>query len=356
MEKGLWPQVQKGGGRILSTQPLPDIPGIKTLGDGATFRSRFVVSQIRQKTDKNGKAYWEISVMDSGGTLDAKIWGGSRWIDRSQGPEANRIDPLENGFALALEGKTIGVVGRVGTYKGQSQYTFEEVYFLNQEENPPHNFVQKAPVPVDELEARFWKLVDGCEGPCGNFLRKVFDREGDLWKRFRVLPAAVSHHHAYVHGLLEHTLTTAESAVAVAVRYRDGGAPVSPDVVTAGALLHDLGKLDAYNLSPAPFTTIAGTIHDHIALGYAKFCELAEAHGLDEGSFLHLGHILLSHHGRKEFGSPVVPGTAEAMIVSAADELDFHLFCYGHAVTAMPEGQYISDWNNATQRRYWKAP
>lgn len=178
---------------------------------------------------------------------------------------------------------------------------------------------------------------------------------GDFWQRFRHSPAAVTHHHAYAHGLLEHTVSVTRLALSMAESAR-GNPHVSVDteVVVTGALLHDLGKVESYSLSPVPEMTLPGAVLDHVGPGFALFVRFAEAWGLDERSTLALGHILLSHHGQKEYGAAVLPATPEAIIVSSADEVDFRLFCWGDAVGGLLEGEEISDFHYSAQRRFWK--
>ncbi|MCF7935841.1 MAG: HD domain-containing protein [Synergistales bacterium] len=329
------------------------IAEIRQLAEGETFKGLFAVQSILQRKDRNGNPFWEISVMDPSGTLDAKIWGNSTWMDAGGGREnAAEFDPTAEGCAQRLTGTTIGGKGKVGTFKGKPQYTLNAVYLLNQEEYPAHAFVQKSPVPYEELHERFDSLRRSAPEEMRSFLDFVFS--GSLWDRFRVLPAAVTHHHAYVHGLLEHTVMVTESALAVAQRYERSGIPVDPGVVIAGGLLHDLGKIETYELVPTPEVTLRGAVIDHVALGYAAFSRLAGEYGLEERTATHLGHILLSHHGQKEFGSPILPATPEALIVAAADELDFKLFCWDEQIQPLNADQEISGFHFATQRRFWK--
>ncbi len=323
---------------------------IKKLPPSKKFKLWGVVSRIDSRKDRNNKTFWDIVLMDEQGQIQGKVWSNAQWLDRQDPSIKDRELPAEK--IVEIEGCTVGVQGQVVEFRGQSQYNFNAIYFVHQSEYPPHDFVQKSPVPVVRLERAFTDLKGSCSGQIADFLDFVFT--GELWKDFRVAPAAVSHHHAYVHGLLEHTVRVASSAKNIALSYTEGCYDVDHDIVVAGCLLHDLGKIDAYNLNPAPGISIPGFIHDHIALGYAKFSELSKAFELDENLFLHLGHILLSHHGRKEFGSPVLPSTLEAMIVSSADELDFKLFCYKNSIDDLEEDKEISEYNQSTGRRFWK--
>jgi len=322
---------------------------VKKLAPQGKFKLWGVVSRINGRKDKNGKTFWDLALMDEQGQIEGKVWSNAQWLDR-QDP-AVKDKALEDDMILEIEGKTVGVQGQVVEFRGQPQYNFNAIYYLHQEEYPPHEFVQKSPVPLEELENSFDDLVQACSGQIHDFLEFVFS--GDLYKVFKVAPAAVAHHHAYVHGLLEHTVRVCSSAKAIAETYLDGGYPVELNYVIGGALLHDLGKIDAYKLNPAPGIAVPGFIHDQIALGYEKLASLAKDFGLDETVFLHLGHILLSHHGCKEYGSPVLPATLEAMIISSSDELDFKLFCYRNSIENLDVGQDISEYNNSTGRRFW---
>ena len=164
----------------------------------------------------------------------------------------------------------------------------------------------------------------------------------------------MSHHHAYANGLLEHTVSVAACAKAMAESMAASGYDVDKEIVIAGALLHDIGKLESYRMAPVPEITVEGALLDHVAQGYLRFSELSAQFGLSEKLRTHLSHILLSHHGQREFGSPVVPATPEALIVSSADELDFRMFCWKDSVKNLTDDQPISAWNNSTQRRFWK--
>ncbi len=333
---------------------------IKVLPVGEKFSVVGVVLDIREKKDKNGKSYWTMSLMDRSGAMDAKVWGNSQWWDYREGVRSQLDDPSSSSLVTNLKGTTVGVTGQVSEFRGKNQYNFNQVFLVDQkrEEYRPESFVQTAPVAVDDLEVRFDALVNRCSGPVGDFLRFVFAKDGEIWDRYRVMPAAVAHHHAYVHGLLEHSISVTELALSMAQAIHGFRAP-DVSLVIAGALLHDLGKLDSYILNPGPSMTVQGTVIDHVALGYVRFESLAQSFGLDEVLRTALGHVILSHHGHKEYGSPVLPGTPEALVVSAADELDFKLFCWGDAVSQLRGGfeaieDAISDIHYPTQRRYWK--
>lgn len=335
----------------MSENPQSTTAEIKNLAEGTLFKGVFAVQKISRRNDRNGRPYWDLQLMDREGTLEGKVWNDSTWWDLRDEGNRHKIEAEARTGMDQLEGMTLGLQGKVAQFNGRLQFNFTGLYLLDQETNPPHAFVQRSPIPLSELEERFAMLLQATSGSIRTFLDQVFS--GERLDLFNVAPAAVSHHHAYVHGLLEHTVSVAECALALVDVYISRGLNVDRNVVVAGALLHDLGKIEAYSLNPTPDMTVEGVFLDHIALGYATFSRLAEELALPGEQKGILGHIILSHHGQKEFGSPVLPASVEALIVSAADELDFKVFCCEDSVRILPEGAAVTEFNRSTQRRFW---
>ena len=329
---------------------------IKKMQKDEKFYALGVVTRSNIKKDKNGRAYWDIAIMDGDGSIEGKIWSNGIWYACESGGKDTIGDPLSDSRTIILEGKTLGLQGQIGEYKGQAQYAFNAVYYVDQAKYPPHSFVQRSPISPDELEKEFNSLRCSCREPLKGFLDFVFDTK-KYWDKYKDWPAAVTHHHAYVGGLLEHSITTTRVANHIAEVYSKIGMEIDIDLVTAGALLHDIGKLEAYTLNPAPNMVTAGNVIDHVALGYRLISNLADEYGLDKMNkklSLALAHIVLSHHGSKEFGSPVLPAIPEAFVVAAADDLDFKLFCWQESVSSLEEDKEITDFHFAMQRRFWK--
>ncbi|MDR3075913.1 MAG: HD domain-containing protein [Synergistaceae bacterium] len=324
----------------------------RALRAGEMFKGIYVVNSLTRKTDKNGKPYWEMMVSDETGTLSAKVWSDAGWLDRSTSETESRPSLLTEPQIAELRGRVVGLTGKTVDFRGQVQHNFNSISLLDQVKFPPSKFIAHSEIPLAELQSRFDNLVEGCSPEIRDFLRFVFG--GERAKAFSEAPAAVTNHHAYAHGLLEHTITLTETARLMAEHYKGVYPSVDVSIVVAGALLHDLGKIASYAMSPVPEMTLQGAVLDHIALGYAEFTRLAEEAKLPHGTATQLGHIMLSHHGQKEFGSPIVPATLEALIVAAADALDFLLFCWKDATSDMPQGQNISAFSHAAQRRFWR--
>ncbi len=327
---------------------------IRKLKTGEIFKAILVVKTLVTRTDKNGRKYYEMTAMDSFGDIEAKIWSDATWFDRSADDCDLTIpaEKLSEEKINNITGCTVGIDGKIAEYKRQVQYNFNKITLLNQNTFIPSEYMPKSPVSSEILKERFENLAGCCREEIRNFLYVLFDDE--MMSEFFSWPAAVSNHHAYANGLAEHTVSVADCAKVQAEALVRSGYDVDVDVVVAGALLHDIGKLRAYKMNTMPEITLEGAIIDHVALGYTMFEKLCEKYSLSERLKLQLAHIIISHHGLREYGSPVVPETAEAMIVSAADELDFRMFCWHDSVKDMKENEEISNWNNATQRRFWK--
>ena len=200
-------------------------------------------------------------------------------------------------------------------------------------------------------------MLDQTHEPIKSLLNKIF-YENNLWEDFKSCPGAPVIHHAYSGGLLEHSLAVAQNAYNTAQFYLANNLNINIDLVIAGGLLHDLGKLEAYAWDPVPRMLAPGNVLGHITMGYHKIAKFLDdeiaAGNFDETLALALEHIILSHHGRREYGSPVVPAIPEAMIVSAADNTDFEIFCWKNKIEGLEATQDFTEQLPLFDRRFWR--
>jgi 3'-5' exoribonuclease len=192
------------------------------------------------------------------------------------------------------------------------------------------------------MEAELRVLVDSiASAPLRALLDRVLGPGSPAWELYRIAPAAKRFHQAYAHGLLEHCLTVAQAVAAMA----DTFPGIDRDVAVAGALLHDIGKLEAYTTDPACIEmTDAGKLHGEIPLGYYRIRRAIEdLPGFPAPTARALLHIILSHHGSLEHGSPVVPCTREATLVHFCDNLGGRLGSFDRLEKELPTG---ADWSS----------
>jgi 3'-5' exoribonuclease len=209
-----------------------------------------------------------------------------------------------------------------------------------------------AAMAVERMEADLRELIATVQCP---HLRTLLDRMfgGETWERFRTAPAAKHYHQAYAHGLLEHSLSVAQGVSALASTFPG----IDRDIAVAGALLHDIGKLDAYtNGGGAIEMTDLGKLQGEIPLGYYRVRRAIEdIPGFPERVAVGLLHIILSHHGTLEHGSPVVPCTREATLVHMIDNLGGRLGSFDRIERALPEGATWSTFDRALSGSAWFA-
>jgi len=328
-----------------------NIKSVKQLPKNFDFQTVGIITRTSTRTDRNGNIFWDIAISDQSGDLEGKAWGNSSWYN-NQGGDSFIIDPENCGFKF--EGLTAGIIGHIGDFKDQLQYNFNEIYILDQNKYPPKNYTKRSPISQEVLEKMFKDLINEISNEeIKNFLNAVFFKY-NLWEKYSIWPAAVLLHHAYSGGLLEHSISVAIGAKDMAKHYKDFKSPVDMDILIAGALLHDIGKIEAYNASPAPSMQVAGNVIEHIFLGYGMFMKFAEKENLSENIKLAIAHIIISHHGRKEFGSPILPGTPEAFIVSAVDDVDFKISYWKNQIENLPQQNDVTDYLTMIERRLWR--
>jgi 3'-5' exoribonuclease len=191
----------------------------------------------------------------------------------------------------------------------------------------------------EQMEADLRELVGTVQSPhLRRLLELVFAEDSASWKAYREAPAAKHYHQAYRHGLLEHSLTVAQAVGAIAATF----AGIDRDVAVAGALLHDIGKLETYEIDGAGEIRMsdAGRLQGEISLGYYAIRRLVERlDGFPTDLEQALLHIVLSHHGSLRHGSPVVPCTREATLVHMIDNLGSKLGSFDRVQSGLPDGE-----------------
>ena len=332
-------------GQILS------IKEAKQLERDADFKITGVISKFSRRMDRNGNPFWEMTVNDTSGDLIGKAWGNSSWYN-TQGGDKFPIDPDNCG--LNFEGLSVGFVGKTSDFREQIQFNFSEIYILDQNKYPPKMFMRRSPLKQEFLEKTFNDLISKISYPeLKNFVTRIFFEHG-IWEKFRIWPAAFLLHHAYSGGLLEHSVSVTIGARDMARHYSEFNIPVNLDILTAGALLHDIGKIESYNAIPVPSVNTAGNAIEHVSLGYHTFMKIAEKENLNSELSMAIGHIILSHHGKFEYGSPVLPQTPEAMLVNASDDIDFKLTFWKNQIENLAPHSQHTEFLSFIGQRLWR--
>ena len=202
------------------------------------------------------------------------------------------------------------------------------------------------PRAADQMEADLRELVATVQNPhLRALLDAVLGPEAESWPAFRDAPAAKRYHQAYRHGLLEHSLGVAQAVSAISATFPG----IDRDVAVTGALLHDIGKLEAYTTDHSAIEmTDVGKLQGEITLGYYRVRRLVEdLPGFPADLAGAVLHIILSHHGQLEHGSPVVPCTREATLVHMIDNLGGRLGSFDRLEKELPDGSRWSGYDRA---------
>jgi 3'-5' exoribonuclease len=208
------------------------------------------------------------------------------------------------------------------------------------------------PRSADGMEEDLRDLIATVQNPhLRALLDAVLGPQSPTWHQFREAPAAKRYHQAYRHGLLEHSLSVAQAVGLIAATFPG----VDRDVAVTGALLHDIGKLDAYTADPLAIDmTDLGKLQGEIPLGYYRIRRLIEdLPGFPAELAAAVLHIILSHHGTLEHGSPVVPCTREATLVHMIDNLGGRLGSFDRLEKALPDGSRWSPFDRALAGSAW---
>ena len=314
-------------------EPAPDpavrIP-LRDLEDGQRVSGVYAVRERELRRKRNGEPWLRLSVGDATGTAEAVCW-----------------EEAETHYALCCGGSPVFVSG---VFEISERWGAKiKVSGLREAESHEYcteDLAAESDVSLAELERGLRELLATVQNPeLRELLGLFFGEDSETWARFRVAPAAKTYHQAYRHGLLEHTLSVAQ-AVSAAANFFPG---IDREVAVTGALLHDIGKCVAYNDDPLAIDlTDAGRLQGEIPLGYYTVRRAIEdLPGFDPHLAQCVLHIILSHHGSLEHGSPVVPATREAVLVHMIDNLGGRLGSFDRIERQLPAGEAWSGFDRA---------
>jgi 3'-5' exoribonuclease len=312
---------------------------LRELSDGDELERALLVRAAETFTTRDGRAVLRVRLGDASGALPAVV-----------------REPADDDARVLAAGEVVWVKGsferheRYGPqlvleqWRTAAEGEFERASLEGEDAGPQRT--------ADQLERDLRALLATVGDPDLRALLEAFFGAGtETWERFREAPAAKHYHQAYRHGLLEHTLTVAEGVGALALTFPG----VDRDLAVTGALLHDVGKLDAYATREATIEmTEAGRLQGEIVLGYTRVRALIERRpAFPPQRAQALLHIILSHHGTLAHGSPVVPVTREATLVHMVDNLGGRLGSFDRLERELPVGERWSKWDKALGAGAW---
>ena len=313
---------------------------LNNVTEGTKFDGFYIVKSIAVKESSNGSSYLDLTVSDNSGTMDGKFWNLTRdmieaWKD---------IEP----------GVICKIRGRIEKYKDERQIRIEKFRLDNKSDEGEYDLadlVKKAPVESEKMFA----YIENCINKMGNediqkVCRKVLS---DNRQKLEYYPAAMRIHHAEYGGLLYHMSRMLMMADAISRIYKQ----LDRDLMFGGVILHDIKKLDAMDSSEFGIVsgyTSEGQLLGHITLGTEYVNDVCRQLGINDETRQMLVHIVASHHGQKEYGSPVCPMFPEAEIVSYIDEIDTNLDIMDRVLTGLAPGAFSEPVWELDKRRVYK--
>jgi len=313
---------------------------ISQLSDNQALEQAFQAVDKQLRVNRQGGKYVLLKLADRTGTISGMIWNAD-----------------ERTFESFQRGDYVLCRGRTQIHNGNLQIIVTDVKPLRQDEVNLADFDRFDSQQAEVLTARLGELLGGLTNVHLRRLGQVFLSDPEFTAQLQVAAAAVSNHHAYPGGLLQHTVDLMELAQWVGPRYQQ----LDSELLMFGAFLHDLGKLQELTAGSESTYTDRGQLIGHLVLGVQMLGERISKLEADTGEpfpvaiRIQLEHLILSHHGMLEFGSPKVPQTLEAIALHHLDNLDAKLSAALSIIQTDVGGD--ENWTNyhpAMGRKFWK--
>lgn len=290
---------------------------ISSFSDGMRIEGQFLVGSASKSINNLGSFYYTMELRDASGNIAGKKW------------EVTSEDEK-----ILVPGNVIFVTGEVVKYRDALQLKVLKASLVEEEDIDFLSLLTPPPVPKEELEEKFYGFVNSivdsdCQKLLQYFIKKYHDK-------LFIYPAGVSVHHEYSSGLLTHLTSMAELADFLAKKYQ----PVNRDLLITGVLLHDIGKLIELEGPVVYHYSVEGKLLGHISLMVSEIRKASEELHITSEIPLLLEHMVLSHHDKPEFGSPIPPLIKEALLLTMIDNLDSKMAIVTKALETVDEGEF----------------
>jgi len=293
--------------------------------------STFLVTEKSLREGKRGM-YLRMRLMDKTGDVAGNVWNNASALGK-----------------LFEKGDVVKVKGSVGEFKDQVQFTVNKLRKMGEDEYELQDYMRSSDKDLNSLMEQMQGFIQSIKNEqLQQLLTNIF-ADQEFLAQFKKCPAAKNWHHNYIGGLLEHTMAVTKICGFAADLY-----PVDRDVLVAGAILHDIGKVFEYEVSSAIDFTDEGRLVGHLCIGDDFVTQKArEIADFDQRTLMKMRHLILSHHGEMEKGAARLPQTLEAMVLHYADNMDAQAAGISQLISAVQKDDARWTEYNAIHNRYF---
>ena len=307
---------------------------IKQLQAGDSFADQLVLAEKTMAYRKDGNNYLNLVLSDRTGSMKAVVW-----------------DNVDQIASQTESGQVVIVKGRVGNYRGNLQMVVKEMSTASTSEINPADFLPVSERNLDQMFERLKKLSESLQNEYLRDLFGAFWSDQEFVSQFKQAPAAKKMHHAYIGGLLEHTLSMAVLADKISEHYSG----IDRDLLISGVLLHDIGKLREFTYDVAIDYSDEGRLVNHIVIGIQMIEDkIKTISAFPAQTAMLLKHMIISHHGSRELGSPEPPKTIEAVMLNCIDEMDSRVQAIREFMAKEDPGEMWTSYHRLLGRHFYR--
>ncbi len=294
---------------------------VSQLGHNESIDQVFLASDKQLRPNKNGNLYLQVDLSDRSGSINARMWNASE----------NDYKGFENGDYVHVDGAT-------QLFQGNTQLIANRIRKARQDEVDEADFVTLQSEDVEKMRRRLEEILGGIQSRPLSRLAGAFLADGPFMAKFTRAPAGMKNHHAYQGGLLEHVVGLMELVLVVAPKYPQ----LDGEKLLIGAFLHDAAKIDELSYDRDIAYTDEGQLLGHLVLAVLmldeKVREIVQKDGqpFPKQMLTEIKHLIISHHGQYEYGSPKLPMTLEAITLHLLDNLDAKLANFTQLINNCP--------------------
>ncbi|BBO78928.1 HD family phosphohydrolase [Desulfosarcina widdelii] len=307
---------------------------VSDLAAGSAVDEVFLLARRNMAHKKDGNPFLNVTLADRSGQVNGVVW-----------------DQVDRIAAAAAEGDFVHVRAQVGEYRGSLQLVVKDMVRVPEEQVDAADFLAATTRDASQMLDRLKEMTARMQTPWLRALFDLFWADADFVAAYASAPAAKRMHHAYIGGLLEHTLSMAVLSETIAGHYSG----VDRDLLLAGVILHDVGKTRELEYSRRIDYTDEGRLLSHIVIGLSMLDEkLKQLRDFPEDQAQLLKHMIVSHHGAREFGSPEPPKTIEAVLLNYIDEMDSRVNSIREYVAKDESDGAWTSYHRLLERHFYK--